>query len=120
VRDRTAGVTLRVSLGETDSEGNGFSGQPTISADGRYVAFTSQAADLVVLDSNQAADVFLRDLLADVTMLISANRRGLPARKDSYRPAISGDGEFVGFSSDADNLVAGDTNNTADVFMRKW
>ncbi|MEV6241105.1 hypothetical protein [Lentzea sp. NPDC051838] len=172
LRDLTAGVTTRIG-------GSGYSGQPSISADGRYVAFTSYADDLVPGDTNERPDVFVRDTVAGTTTrasvsatgaqdsgsstdgVISANGRfvayvtyrseliddngpvsnvvvkdlatgtltrasvpvqGGPLVDDGYGVrdlAISADGASVAFITKASNLVAGDTNNAYDVFIRK-
>jgi Tol biopolymer transport system component len=122
VRDRQAGVTRRVSVGAA-GQANGASGGsygnggPTISAGGRYVAFTSDASNLVPGDTNETTDVFVRDRQAGVTRRVSVGAAG-QANGPSAAPAISADGRYVAFASDASNLVPGDTNGTTDVFVR--
>jgi hypothetical protein len=92
--------------------------QPAISAGGRFVAFWSYASNLVAGDTNEASDVFVRDMAAQVTQRVSVGPGGQQANNNSsFDPAISG-GRFVAFASTASNLVAGDTNDTADVFVR--
>jgi Tol biopolymer transport system component len=119
VRDRRAGTTTLVSTAPDGGVANGQSGSPSISADGRYVAFDSFADDLVPGDTNHANDVFLRDLLAGTTTLISADMMGGPADSGSGDPAISPDGRFVAFQSAATDLVDGeDAPLTSDVFVR--
>ena len=84
---------------------------PTISADGRYVAFYSFASDLVAGDTNSASDIFVYDRDSDTIERVSQGNGG------SYYPVISADGRHVSFWSDATDLVAGDTNGKADVFV---
>ena len=90
----------------------------SISADGRFVAFASDATNLVSGDTNGAADVFVRDRQAGTTERVSVDSAGNQASGgDSLRPAISADGRFVVFHSDATNLVGSDTNGATDVFI---
>jgi Tol biopolymer transport system component len=115
VRDRVAGTTTRVSMSSMGQEGNADSGQPSISSDGRYVAFTSYASNLVPNDTNGFSDVFVRELSTGKTTLIS---RGVaPADGSSYSPMISPNGRYVAYASDADNLVPNDTNQVLDIFL---
>ncbi len=86
---------------------NGSSSEPGISADGRFVAFTSQAANLVPDDTNGAADVFVRDVKAKQTALVSATPQGVPGSGASSQPSISDNGRFVAFLSRAKDLVPG-------------
>jgi Tol biopolymer transport system component len=116
VRDRKRGVTTRVR--ENNRSGGLYSGIPSISANGRFVAFESPAPDLVKGDRNQAVDVFLRDRKRGKTTLLSVSSEGTQGNSDSSFPAISANGHFVAFSSLASNLVAGDRHNTADTFVR--
>ncbi len=118
VRDRRAGRTRLVSVSSQGWLANHSSGQPALSADGRYLAFTSTATNLVPGDSNGAADVFVRDLVTGRATQVSAGPRGAPGDGPSSAPAISADGRYVAFESLAANLVAGDTNLTWDVFVR--
>ncbi|HEV8111211.1 MAG TPA: calcium-binding protein [Planctomycetota bacterium] len=117
LRDRVARTTERVSVATGGSEGNAQSWFPSVSADGRYVAFTSLASTLVAGDTNGTFDVFLRDRLLGTTALVSAGMGGANGDSDSYVPVISADGQFVAFESTASNLVPGDTNGTWDVFV---
>ncbi len=118
VWDRTTQVTRRVSVGPGGAQANDSSFAPVVSADGRYVAFYSWASNLVPGDTNGTGDVFVRDLRAGgETRRVSIGPGGAQANDFSYDPAISADGEHVAFTSDASNLVAGDTNGTADVFV---
>ena len=96
VRDTVSGTTTRVSLvsGET-GEGNGASTVPSISADGRYVAFTSAASNLVTGDTNAAADVFVRDTLTGVTRRLSIDTSGVQGNAPSDTPSINADGRYT-------------------------
>ena len=119
-RDRASGVTKRVSVAP-HGQANGASGLATISANGRYVAFESAASNLVAHDSNRIVDVFVRDLATGKTRRLSISSRGGQAGCkgwcESTQPALSADGRFVAFESSATNLVPGDTNKLADVFV---
>jgi len=120
VRDLDAGVTQLASLNAagTDS-GNAASGASSISGDGRFVAFQSDASDLVAGDGNGATDVFVRDLQAGVTYLASGNLAGSGSGNGvSQLPALSADGSRVAFVSAATDLVAADGNGEEDVFVR--
>ena len=118
VRDTLAGTTTRVSVDSAGGEGNAWSGGPSISADGRYVAFGSWADNLVPGDTNVWDDVFVRDTLAGTTTRVSVDSAGAEGDGSSVGPSISTDGRYVAFGSSADNLVPGDTNGTNDVFVR--
>jgi len=98
--------------------GNGNSLPMAVSPDGRYVVFESAASDLVLDDTNNATDIFLRDVAAGTTVLVSAATNGASGNGDSRSPAMTPDGRFVAFVSAASNLVPGDTNRIADIFVR--
>jgi Tol biopolymer transport system component len=115
VRDRRLGTTRRVSVSSRGRAGNGASFEPAISADGRYLAFTSFASNLVPRDPKWG-DVFVRDRRRHTTRRVSVSSTGQQGNDESYQPAISADGRYVAFSSEASNLVPGDTNSAADVF----
>jgi Tol biopolymer transport system component len=120
VRDLQSGTTALVSINKdgTDSAG-GYSQSSAISSDGRFVAFESKAYDLVVTDSNNEWDVFVRDIESGTTTLVSANKHGTDSGAGySIMPMISADGRFVAFESQSDDLVVTDTNGTMDVFVR--
>ena len=108
----------RVSVADDGSEANGESLPGDISADGRFVAFSSQATNLAAGDTNGLEDVFVRDRQLGRTVLVSVAADGGPADGASGRARLSADGRFVAFVSEATNLVAGDTNGVADVFVR--
>lgn len=120
VRDLQQGTTRRVSLSGKGLQGNGFSDVPTISANGRYVAFESAASNLVSGDTNGNTDVFVRDLVAGTTRRVSVSTAGQQGNNNSSvfgTPSISDTGRYVAFESEASNLVAGDTNKALDVFV---
>ena len=111
-------MTRRVSVGPGGAQANRRSYGPAISAHGRYVAFFSYASNLVAGDTNGATDVFVRDRKTQVTRRVSVGAGGAQANSESFDPAISADGRYVAFYSEASNLVAGDTNDSTDVFVR--
>jgi Tol biopolymer transport system component len=117
VHDRLTGQTTRVSVASDGAQGNGDSGQPVISADGRFVAFYSSASNLVPGDTNGVEDVFVHDRLTGQTTRVSVASDGAQGNGPSWGPSISADGRFVAFESRASNLVPGDTNGTTDVFV---
>ena len=118
VRDRVTGTTTRVSVATGGSQANGGSYQPAISTDGRYIVFYSAASNLVAGDTNGTSDVFVRDRVSGATTRASVATGGSQANGFSGRVAISADGRYVAFFSDATNLVAGDTNGRVDAFVR--
>lgn len=118
VRDRVAGTTKRVSLRSGGDGANGPSRNPTISAEGGFVSFTSDATNLVGGDTNGYADVFVRDRGAGTTRRVSVSSAGEEGGQPSGYSSISRDGRYVAFDSYATNLVGGDTNGYADVFVR--
>jgi Tol biopolymer transport system component len=118
VRDRVNGTTERVSIGSLGQQGNDQSYHPAISADGRYVAFTSYASNLVAADSNGFEDVFVRDRVSGTTELVSLDPSGAQSNGGTACASMSADGRFVVLYGLADNLVAGDTNAVEDVFVR--
>jgi Tol biopolymer transport system component len=119
VHDRVTGQTTRVSVASDGTEGNGDSwGCPSISADGRYVAFASWASNLVPGDTNGRSDIFVHDRVTGQTTRVSVASDGTEGNGDSWwRPSISADGRYVAFPSYASNLVPGDTNGWADIFV---
>ena len=117
LRDRAAGTTERVSAGPNGEDADGQSATPALSADGRYVAFTSAATNLVPGDGNGRFDVFVRDRDAGTLELVSVASDGAQLTGDSIAPAISADGRYVAFASAA-ALVPADTNAAFDVYVR--
>jgi Tol biopolymer transport system component len=118
VHDRGTGITERVSVDSSGAQGNGWSGQGSLSADGRFIAFSSSSTNLVAGDVNGMQDVFLRDRWAGTTELVSVDSSGAQGDGVSFIPSLSADGRFVAFESYASNLVTGDTNGVEDVFVR--
>jgi hypothetical protein len=122
VRDLQTGITTLVSANRFGTNaGNRRSGALLISANGRFVAFSSLADDLVANDTNGTGDLFVRDLQTGTTTLVSVNRLGTNSgnsdSSDSFFK-LSANGRFVAFQSYASDLVANDTNGTRDVFIR--
>jgi Tol biopolymer transport system component len=105
VRDRVAGTTERLSVSSTGEEGKGDSVNPSISGDGRFVAFESAAWNLVADDTNSASDVFVHDRQTGTTTRVSVSGSGDQANSHSFAPAISADGRYVAYESYAKNLV---------------
>jgi Tol biopolymer transport system component len=109
--------TVRVSEATGGGEGNGDSSSASISDDGRYVAFESDADNLVADDNNGSADVFVHDRQTGATTRVSVDLAGVQGNGTSNTPSMSADGKSVTFKSDATNLVAGDTNTAPDIFV---
>lgn len=118
VADLAAGWLRRVSLSNDGAQGNGHSALAQISADGRRVVFTSAADNLVAGDANPHNDVFVHDLAGGSTVLVSRAADGSSPDGRSEVAALSGDGRFVAFASHAANLLPGDANSAADVYVR--
>lgn len=117
VHDRLTGNTARASVNSSGVEGNGSSSNPSISDDGRYVAFGSSADNLVPEDTNGVFDIFVHDLTTGATSIVNISSAGVQAKDYSDFPAISADGRYVAFHSIASNLVREDTNGFYDVFV---
>jgi len=120
VHDRETGETTRVSVATGGEQANGPSqdDEPGISADGRFVAFISEATNLVPGDTNGVKDIFVHDRQTGETTRVSVATGGGQANGPSEgQPALNGSGRFVVFSSEASNLVPGDTNGEDDVFV---
>jgi Tol biopolymer transport system component len=118
VHDRQSGATTRVSVSSAGGQTDGGSYLPALSADGRYVAFSSESTNLVPGDTNGAVDIFIHDNLSGATTRLSVKANGVEGDGDSIRPALSADGHFAAFDSQAANLVSGDGNGFSDVFLR--
>ncbi len=118
VYDRVAGTTTRVSVSSSGGQANGASDDGAISGDGSTLAFESAATNLVTGDTNAKTDVFVHTLATGVTIRASVSDAGVQGNKDSSDPSLSSDGSKLGFASNATNLIAGDTNNRSDVFVR--
>ncbi len=117
VRDLQTGTTVRVSVSSTGVQANAGSGLASISADGRVVAFASSATNLVPGDTNGVSDVFVHNLVTGMTRRVSVSSTGAQGNAGSSDASLSGDGNLVGFSSSASNLVPGDTNAGSDFFV---
>jgi Tol biopolymer transport system component len=124
VRDRLRHKTEVASVSSSGKQANGDSFVGTISGNGRFVAFASRASNLVAHDTNarcgpepNCLDLFVRDRSKRTTERVSVNSAGKQANGNSEYPAISANGRFVAFASEASNLVAGDTNRFEDVFL---
>jgi Tol biopolymer transport system component len=120
VHDLQQHTTKLISVGTFGfGGGNGESSLPSISSNGTFVAFESAASNLVPNDTNNFADIFLRDISAGITTLVSASHDGVGnANGQSAAPLLSADGRFVVFESRATNLVTNDLNGTNDLFIR--
>jgi flagellin-like hook-associated protein FlgL len=118
LKNLTTGVTSLVSTDSNGVQANGNSESASISADGRYILFTSYASNLVSGDTNGVRDVFLKDLATGVTSRVSTSQAGAQGNGQSYISAITTDGRFALFQSAASNLVTGDTNAVMDVFRK--
>lgn len=117
VHDRLTATTTRVSVTTSGAQANNQSGSPSVSADGRLVAFGSHASNLVAGDTNAYYDVFVHDRQTGATTRVSVSSTGVQGNSASILPAISADGRFVTFTSSAPNFVTGDTNNRGDIFV---
>ena len=113
----SAGLVERVSVNSAGNEGNGSSSGQSMTPDGRYVAFASDASNLVPNDTNGARDVFVHDRQTGVTERVSVDSTGAEANGLSSGGSISADGRYVAFVSSATNLVLGDTNGVSDIFV---
>jgi len=119
LRDRAGNTTVLVSAnfsGPGGGNGNSLGGQ--VSTNGRYAVFESDASDLLPGDTNNISDIFVRDLQTGSNILVSVAADGSWGNGASTDPVMTQDGRYVAFVSAANNLVAGDTNGIADVFVR--
>lgn len=117
LRDRTTNKTTRISTGLNGAQANGKSSDPAISATGRYIAFRSEASNLVEGDTNNFADIFVYDREEDTITRVNVSREGEQANSNAEMPSITANGRFVTFQSTAKNMILGDFNNTADIFV---
>jgi hypothetical protein len=118
VRVRASNTTVRVSLAGAVIQANHVSESPVISADGRYVAFSSYATNFDFSDSNGLSDIYVRDRVALTTTRASLSSTGAQPDFGCWKPQISPDGRSVAFSTNATTLVAQDTNAASDAFVR--
>lgn len=117
VHDRQTSQTTRVSVSGSGVQGNGSSQWPTLSADGRYIAFASAASNLVSGDTNHQEDAFVHDRQTGQTIRVSVNSGQQQANHRSTEPYVNATGRYVAHQSLASNLVPGDTNATWDAFV---
>jgi Tol biopolymer transport system component len=118
VQDRQTGEFFLVSTDSSGNQGNGDSIEPSISSDGRYVAFRSIATNFLPGDSNLCIDIFVKDLKTGALICASTNCDGKFANGPSGKPTISSDGRYVTFRSSATNLVPDDTNPNPDIYTK--
>jgi Tol biopolymer transport system component len=118
VRDRQSQTTERVSLYAGGAQGALDTATPSLSADGRFVAFAGRDPAQTDPSLSGILSVFVRDRQVGSTETISVSTSGALANQNSYTPTLSADGNWVAFVSDAWNLVAGDTNGVSDIFLR--
>ncbi|MFF5247742.1 S8 family serine peptidase [Streptosporangium sp. NPDC000095] len=116
--DRQTGRTELISVASDGTRSDGLSSSPSFSADGRFAVFNSDATNLVPGDVNEKTDVFVRDRTTGKTEAVSVGVGGAVGDGNSREQSISADGRFVAFESGATDLVPGDTNGHADVFVR--
>jgi len=117
-RDLIAGTTTRVSVNNGGVEADDHSSLPTISDDGRFVAFTSPATNLVPGDTNLTNDVFVHDRNTSATQRVSVDATGVQANGGSGGPSIAGQGRYVTYATSANNLVPDDLNGRLDIVVR--
>jgi Tol biopolymer transport system component len=117
LRNLLLGTTVRVSVNANGGQGDGGSGGPSVSADGRFVAFESDAGNLAEGDSNGFVHIFVKDMQTGIVKKVSVDSNGAQANDHSSYPSISGDGRYVVFASEANNLVPNDTNGAVDIFI---
>src|SRR5690606_13319421 len=117
VHDRTTGSTIEMSVAANGRAGSSGVDSPAFSADGRYVAFSSLASNLVPGDTNDSFDVFIHDQVTGVTERVSLAHDAAQGSGHSSFAAISADGRHVAFTSHAANLVPEDTSPLRDVFV---
>lgn len=111
------GMTTLVSKASDGTQGNGWTESPSISADGRYIAFSSDSNNLVPFDVDNVQDIFVHDRLIGQTKIVSIASDGTQGNSNSWHPSISSNGRYVAFTSAADNLVNDDINLHPDVFI---
>ena len=117
LRDLQSDQTTLVSLGQGGVQGNQDVIDLFLSQDGSTLAWTTSSNNLVALDSNGARDVFVRELATGIVTRVSVSTSGMQANFHCSDPCLSADGRIVAFTSSSTNLVAGDTNNAADIFV---
>ena len=117
VRTRSAGTTECISIDAGGAEGNGTSGVPNISANGRYVVFDSEASNLVAGDTNATQDIFVRDLVTDTTERVNLKRNGSQSAGSAFWPDISDDGHYVAYRTAVGDLDPDCPAGTSQVYV---
>ncbi len=118
-KDLETGAVVRCSTDSMGTEGGGGGNRPSINSDGRYVAFSSGASDLVLWDTNDNSDIFRKDLQTGAVVCCSTDSAGEQGRHVSGDPSINSDGGYVAFQSHVASLVPGDTNGEGDIFRKE-
>jgi len=118
LRPSSADIQTRISTAAGGAEADDYSTNARFSPDGRYIVFESNATNLVAGDTNNCTDIFLKDLVTGAVTRLSTTANGAEANNYSYNARFSPDGRYIVFESDATNLVAGDTNNRVDIFLK--
>ncbi len=117
--DRKKDTITRISVTDDGTEGNAASDWPSLSGNGRWVVFESDATNLVPGDTNGFTDIFVHDRKLGTVRRVSVSTDGTQADDDCERPHISANGKWIAFESTATNLVAGDTNGESDLFLHR-
>ena len=120
LKDTVTGVTERIDVDVNGVQSDHNSWWPDITPDGRYVAYSSGATNLVAGDTNWVIDVYRYDRQTGITDMASVDSHGVGGDNHSFYPTISDDGQRIAFMSKATNLVAGDTNGKQDIFMHDF
>lgn len=121
LKDRKTGVVTRISTNALGQEGNAESGNyfnAAITPNARFAVFESEADNLVQQDLNIVKDVFLKNIKTAAVTRVSTNSQGVEANGESFTASISANGRYVAFTSAATNLVDGDSNANADIFVK--
>ncbi|MEU7595805.1 hypothetical protein AB0B79_22615 [Streptomyces sp. NPDC039022] len=118
VKDLRTGTVQRVNVASDGTQAGSWSSTPSLSADGRYVAFASDAADLVPGDTNADTDIFVHDRRTGRTESVTLDGRPPQGKQGAQAPVISANGRYVAFASSREDLVPGDTNGAQDIFVR--
>lgn len=118
IKNLHTGQLVWASATAQNSQSNGDSQHPSLSANGNLLAFDSLASNLSPIDTNNKSDIFLKNLKTGELRLISSNQQGVQGNGHSSHPLLSHDGRWLAFESDASNLVANDTNGKRDIFMK--
>ncbi len=115
--ERESGKVTLISVSSSGEQGNDFSGAPSISAHGRYIAFRSEATNLHPKGINEDPDILVHDRVTGKTEMVSLSSQGQPYWGNPSNPAISADGRYVVFQSTHEKLVPGYTNWEPDIFL---